>query len=96
MKNQIANKIIREEMHVQNGICYSYKLTLREGRSMADFRIPLYSIGVEMTDTHGRTTRSEAKDIFDNCERAIAFFEKLTRNLATPIDLNYIVEDELI
>ena len=96
MKNQIAKKLIREEMWVNDGICYLYRLTLREGKSTADFRIPLYSIGVEMTDTDGRTTASEAKDIFDNCEKAIAFFEKLSRNLATPIDLNYIVEDEII
>ena len=40
--------------------------------------------------SHGRTT-----ELFSDLKKAVRFFEKLVANLATPIDLAYIVEDEM-
>jgi hypothetical protein len=48
-----------------------------------------------MTDAQGNTRRADARDVFSCREKAVAFFEKIVRNLATPIDLNYIIEDEM-
>ena len=45
------------------------------------------------SDTSG--TRSDANDLFSDLSRASGFFDKIVDNLATPIDLAYIVEDEM-
>ena len=67
----------------------------REGEGVADFRLPLYSIRVDMTDKHGNRRQANARDVFSNIDKAAEFFDKLVRNLATPIDLAYILEDEM-
>ena len=48
-----------------------------------------------MTDKTGREHSAEARDVFASEEKATAFFEKIVDNLATPINLPYIIEDEL-
>ena len=72
------------------------KLLLRRGTRTADFGLPLYSIKISMTDPSGNTSQREATDVFANSEQATVFFDRLVRNLATPIDLGYVVEDEVI
>ena len=42
----------------------------------------------------GKRWNAKTRELFSEGNKAKAFFDKLVRNLATPIDLAYIVEDE--
>ena len=95
MSNKVCDRVIRKEERSDAGYLYSYELVERRGDTTADFGVHLYSIKVKMTDSNGRSRKSEARDIFSSKEKAIIFFDKIIRNLATPIDLKYIVEDEM-
>lgn len=95
MNKQTNDKLIREENRECDGYAYSYKLIERKGRRMADFGMRLYSINVSMTDAKGVTKTGEARDVFSSKRKALEFFDKIVRNLATPIDLKYVVEDEI-
>ena len=86
---------IRTERREMNGDIYSYELHKKEGAHTECYGLPLYTINVEMRARDGAVTRAEARDRFLDPGHAICFFEKLVRNLATPIDLPYIIEDEL-
>ena len=79
----------RDEFNV-----YVYELTSRRGVSTFDFRLPLYSVQVLMTDAYGNTSSSCAYDAFADEERALKFYEMAVKNLITPIDLLYVLEDE--
>ena len=96
MAKSLLEKVVKREERADGGFIYTYELILREGMRTADWRLPLYSIKVSMTDGAGRRTHREATDVFTNKEKAFGLFEKLVRNLATPIDLGYVVEDEVI
>ena len=52
------------------------------------------SIEIIMTKD-GEVTRNVAKEAFADVGRAVSLFEKLANNLATPIDLPYIMEDRI-
>ena len=95
MSNKIGNLVLRKEERQSDGYKYSYELLVREGNSTIDFRMPLYSIKVNMIDSEGRSREADARDVFSSKKKAMAFFEKIVRNLATPIDLPYIIEDEV-
>ena len=87
--------LIRTESREKDGIDYKYDLTLKEKSRTDCYGISLYSISVEMTQKdNGITTHSEARDLFSDEKKAFRFFEKIVENLATPIDLAYVVEDE--
>ena len=88
--------IVKKEVRAEGGYEYTYELLLRRGTRTADFGLPLYSIKISMTDLNGNTSQREANDMFASLEQASLFFDKLVRNLATPIDLCYVVEDEVI
>lgn len=96
MSEKLCDRVLRKEERFDEGNSYSYELVVREGETVADFRLPLYSIRVDMTDTEGNRRQADARDVFSNAEKAIAFFDKIVRNLATPIDLAYILEDEMV
>lgn len=95
MSEKLCDRVLRKEERFDEGNSYSYELLMREGDTVADFKLPLYSIRVDMTDTEGHRRQADARDVFSNAEKAIAFFDKIVRNLATPIDLAYILEDEM-
>ena len=95
MNPKICDRLLRREELTEDGNSYSYELSVREGNTTADWRLPLYSIKVKMTDVTGKKRTANAKDVFSNEERAMEFFDKIVRNLATPIDLAYIIEDEM-
>lgn len=95
MSNKVCDRVIRKEEREESGYRYFYELTERQGDSTVDYGVHLYSIKVNMTDSDGKTRRSEAKDVFSSKEKAFAFFDKIVKHLATPIDLKYIIEDEL-
>lgn len=95
MKKTSAETIVLREERTDEFFLYIYELIHREGRQTADWRLPLYSVRISLTDKYGKTCTKEAVDIFTDKERAVSFFDRLVRNLATPIDLGYVVEDEI-
>ena len=94
-KQHCIDTIIRKEERHDEKNSYNYELCMCRGENVANFRIPLYSIKVSMIDSEGNDTFAEVKDAFADAGKAILFYEKIVRNLATPIDLAYILEDEL-
>ena len=90
-----CDTLIRKEERESDGYGYLYEIVMRRGESVACFRIPLYTVRVSLVHPGGETTSAEVTDAFADLGRAIHFFDKLVRNLATPIDLIYIHEDEL-
>jgi hypothetical protein len=94
-KQKTVDTTIRTERREADGIAYKYDLIMRESSRVSSYRLPLYSISVEMTQEDTTVTSAETHEVFADVGRAIVFFEKLVDNLATPIDLPYIVEDEL-
>ena len=90
-----SGTVLRKEERIVDQNEYSYELIMREGANTACWRMPLYSIRVKMKDACGVSRSADTSDIFADINKAITFFEKIVRNLATPIDLAYIVEDEM-
>jgi len=88
------NVICREERKDEEN-SYRYELMMRRGDTVATWQMPLYSIRVNMTDAFGNEGSADAPDAFCDENKARSFFDKLVRNLATPIDLAYILEDEI-
>ena len=78
-----------------DGAKYTYTLYAAEGKRVACFGLTLYSVKIEMTGKDGESTVSELNDVFVDSKRAFRFYEKLVKNLATPIDLPYVFEDEM-
>ena len=93
-REKTIDTTIRTERREEDGIGYKYELIMRESTCVASYGIPLYSVSVEMTQSDGKTTNAHTSDVFADAGKAIDFFEKLVDNLATPVDLPYIVEDE--
>lgn len=93
-KRNNDNKIIKDVTKAECGIIYRYILSAKKSEQVASFNLPLYSIEIIMTKD-GEVTRNVAKEIFADIGKAISFFEKLANNLATPIDLPYILEDRI-
>ncbi len=93
-KEKTCDSIIRKDVKESDGYLYSYELIMRVSQNLASLRIPLYSVRVTLTDPYNKETSAEIKDAFADAGRAILFYEKVVRNLATPIDLSYIHEDE--
>ena len=95
---RLSNKgeiCINEQTRMLDGIIYTYRLLLNDSLKYSSFGLPLYSIEVDMENVKsGKVTKARSGDLFSEERKATAFFNKLVRNLATPIDLAYIVEDE--
>ena len=85
---------VRCEKVKSRGIEYVYELTLDEARKPEMGAMTLYSISVRMSDGENIISEARAQDLFTDLGKASAFFDKLVRNLATPINLAYVVEDE--
>ena len=94
-QNDICKEIIKEETRYSDGFEYKYYLTSTKSRRVASYKLPLYSIRIEMTggDKH---TEHELKELFADAGKAITFFDELVKNLATPLDLPYILEDKIM
>ena len=93
-KEKTVDTTIRAEERKKDGIGYRYELIMRESTKVVSYGIPLYTIFIKMTQENGETTSADTKEVFADPGKATVFFEKLVNNLATPIDLPYIVEDE--
>jgi len=95
MIKETTQKVIRKEVVEKDGYLYRYELLERRGKRMADFGMRLYSLRVAMTDSKGDTKQGEAQDLFSSKRKALEFYERIVKNLATPIDLKYVIEDEI-
>lgn len=89
-----CDNVIRREQKFDKGSSYLYELVMSHGDATANWQTPLYSVRIYMIDPMGNNREADARDIFSNLEDAEIFFDKVVRNLATPIDLAYILEDE--
>lgn len=85
--------LIREEHAKDGGAEYTYMLTMRRSNMVASYRMQLYSLTVRMTMPDGRQTEATASDAFSDARRAHRFFDLMLRELVTPIDLPYVLED---
>lgn len=94
-KSVIKEKVIRKEVREADGAKYCYTLVVSESNKVASFKLPLYSVEIEMTDKSGKTTSARTRELFADVGKAISFFKKLYENLATPLNLPYILEDEM-
>ena len=94
-KSQIIGTLIKNELREIDGATYSYSLIMKESKNVASYRLPLYSIEIEMTDIDGNNTSARTCELFADVGKAISFFKKLYENLATPLNLPYILEDEM-
>jgi hypothetical protein len=93
MRNKECNtQVIKEEHRTSEGYEYSYLLTERSSRRISSYRLPLYSIRIRMKG-EDVSSEKEVKDAFSDLGKAVTFFDELVDNLATPIDLPYILED---
>lgn len=88
-KAKIPEETIRETIVASGG--YTYKYTLSVGQEAS----PLYSLKVVMRSCDGEVHSNTASVTMSDGGRAIAFYNKLVRNLATPSNLQYCIEDEL-
>ena len=84
-RNRIA-EVIAEE----GGIKYKYVLD-----ELVNGENTTYSIGVYMK-SKGEETYDCVDGVFADKKRVIRFFYKISRHLATPIDLRYVMEDEAL
>ena len=91
-----VDTIIRTETREAEGAHYKYELIMRKSTRIVCFKLPLYSIKIEMTDKDGEFTKSETGELFSDVGKAISFFDRVVKYLVTPIDLAYVVEDELV
>ena len=94
-KEKLRTTVIRANTVLSNGNEYRYSLYSRESARVASYRIPLYSISVEMTDENGNETNATIGDVFSDVGKAIIFYDRIVRHLVTPLNLPYILEDEI-
>ena len=96
METKVKSKttLIRREVLEKGGTLYKYELQMKD-RKCDNQPMPLYLISIEMALEDGSATYAETGEIFANVNKAIQFFDKLVNNLATPIDLPYVIEDEI-
>ena len=94
-KTVITEKIIRRETREADGASYRYTLVMSKSNKVASYRLPLYSITIEMVDKSGHFTTASTHELFADVGKALSFFKKLYENLATPLNLHYIIEDEM-
>ncbi len=87
--------IVRKERVISEGYCYTYFMIKHSLPVTGAITAPTYSLRVEMTDNLGNTTFAELPNVFSGREKADLFFDKLLRNLATPLNLPYAFEDEM-
>ena len=83
---------IKTERFLCEGIRYKYELRSFEGKNVASFGITLYEIFVE-TYNSGKRSYYRTGGLFSDKEKALRFFDLLIRNLVTPHNLPYLIED---
>ena len=94
-KEKTVEKVIRSDTAEDGENSYRYTLIMRESARVASYKLPLYSIAIEMTRGDETVSYAETNEMFADVGKALAFYNKMVKFLATPIDLPYIVEDEM-
>ena len=95
-KSDTYNEQILRTAEVEaDGISYTYTLSVSTSKRVASFRLPLYTIGVRMRSADGEVSEADTGAIFADVGKAVVFYERLVDNLATPIDLLYVLEDSI-
>ena len=94
-KTVIRDTVVKREIKEADGALYRYSLIMSESNKVASYKLPLYSIEIEMTDEDGNKTHARTRELFADVGKALSFFKKLADNLATPLNLPYIIEDEM-
>ncbi len=79
---------IRETIIASGGYTYKYTLSAAKGADA------MYSLKIVMRGDEGDSRSNTASVAISDGGRAIAFYNKLVRNLATPSNLQYCIEDE--
>ena len=95
-KDKTQTEVIRLREAEADGYKYRYQLIMKKSKRVASYRLPLYSIKVNLTDPDGIETCAELSDVFSDIGKAIVFYQSVVDNLVTPIDLPYIFEDQIM
>lgn len=95
LKATTMEEIIRRVNIHDNENEYRYYLIRRKSDNVCSFRLPLYSIRIEFEASSGKTSQHELTNVFANEDKANSFFNRLVENLATPLNLPYVFEDEM-
>ena len=77
---------VREAVVSSDGYTYKYSLLASEGG--------MYSLKIVMQNENGEMHSDTASVMTSDGGRAIAFYNRLVKNLATPANLRYCIEDE--
>ncbi len=94
MAKEIQNTLLRRECRRDGDAVYEYELTRSTSTRVASYRLPLYSITVRLT-LDGKTTEASLNEVFADVGKATVLYEMLVKNLVTPIDLPYVMEDRI-
>ena len=90
------NYTVIQTKHIQTSDgSYTYTLYYGDSIRTASMGIRLYSISIEFVDNDGVRGFAEAKEFFADKRKAFDFYNRLVCGLATPLNLPYIIEDEL-
>ena len=95
LKTEGQTEFIAVENRTSEGREYRYELIREIGRRTDNWRLPMYSIRITMTDADGSRHTRSSDNIFSDKRRATRFFNRMVNHLCTPIDLGYIIEDEV-
>ena len=85
--------IIKSDNVVSSGLKIHYELTLKESARFSSFKLPLYSISIEMEDQEGKQSSYKATDVFSDINKALEFYIKIVEGIVTPSEMPYIIED---
>ena len=64
-KTVVKDTIIKSEVREADGAKYQYSLIMTESNKVASYKLPLYSIEVEMTDSDGKVN-TEAEILLED------------------------------
>ncbi len=94
-KNKLKETVIKQEIREEDGFSFIYELLLCQSSDFSSFGLQLYSIKVTLTDPNGIRSEEKIENAFADVGKAYDFFDKIVSCLATPIDLQYVFEDEM-
>ena len=95
-RDKIQTEIVKEEKITEGGCEYRYTLLCRRSMKVISYRLPLYYIDMSFKGEDGTYTEFTSGELFTDVGKALVFFRRLVDNLATPSNMPYILEDELV
>ena len=81
---------IKSQSREKDGIKYSYTLVMNDEVSTPT----LHTVKIRMKSNDGSINTYAKEEIFAAQASAVAFLDKLVDNLATPINLPFVIADE--